>query len=33
LWYGADEMKLGLTITSQHLPGEPLDRRLAESIC
>jgi hypothetical protein len=25
-------MKLGLTITSQHLPGEPLDRKLAETI-
>jgi alkanesulfonate monooxygenase SsuD/methylene tetrahydromethanopterin reductase-like flavin-dependent oxidoreductase (luciferase family) len=25
-------VKLGLTITSQHLPGEPLDRKLAESI-
>jgi hypothetical protein len=31
--YGARTViKLGLTITSQHLPGEPLDRRLAESI-
>jgi alkanesulfonate monooxygenase SsuD/methylene tetrahydromethanopterin reductase-like flavin-dependent oxidoreductase (luciferase family) len=25
-------MKLGLAITSQHLPGEPLDRKLAETI-